>query len=483
MPAPRSAQRRAGRYAEIVTLPTAPRELELTDTRRRARVPLPEGALSVYVCGVTPYDTTHLGHAFTFVQFDTLVRALRWLGREVTYVQNVTDIDDSILARARRQGEDWQALGRRETVRYLEDMRTLNVAAPDHFVAATSVIPEIRSMVERLLELGAAYATDGGSVFFRIAASPHYGELSRLDRPGMLEIAASQDDADVDDPRKEDPLDFALWKGWSGSSDEPAWPSPWGPGRPAWHIECSAICKRYLGPQVSVHGGGADLVYPHHESEIAQSELATGRRPFVHAWLHTGMTRMDGVKMSKSLGNLVFVRDLVREHSGDAVRLYLLEHRYGDAFDWRPADLESAARRMSRLRVAAAEADRDDGARERFVAALADDLNTPAALRALDGAGGSTVRELAGVLGLTLSGADLAYPPRMTDDDAKATGTDKDQPSLKPDESWGQGTDSTHPQSATGQPVERVDEATADDIGPLGRDELPQTPTRDEKNS
>ncbi|MGI8703476.1 MAG: hypothetical protein ACR2JZ_03075, partial [Candidatus Limnocylindrales bacterium] len=177
------------------------------------------------------------------------------------------------------------------------------------------------------------------------------------------------------------------------------------------------------------------------------------------------------------------VRDLVREHSGDAVRLYLLEHRYGGAFDWRPADLESAARRMRRLRAAGDGTDRDDEARDRFAAALLDDLDVPAALRALDRAGGATLRELANVLGFTLSGADLAYPPRMTDDDAKATGTDKDQPSLKPDESWGQGTDSTHPQSATGQPVERVDEATADDIGPLGRDELPQTPTRDEKNS
>ena len=376
----------------------------LSDTLSATRKPLPDGTIKLYVCGVTPYDTTHLGHAFTFVQFDTLVRALRWLGREVIYVQNVTDIDDSILIRARKLGVDWQSLGDEQTEQYRADMRALNVADPTHFVRATSAIPTMLHIIDSLIAGEAAYVVEGGSVFFRVASIPTYGELSKLSRAEMLAIAGQQDDADVDDPRKEDPLDFALWKGWSGRSDEPCWDSPWGRGRPGWHVECSALCYQYLGSQLTIHGGGIDLVFPHHESEIAQSEKATHTRPFAEVWTHVAMVRMDGEKMSKSLGNMVFLRDLLGAYTADAIRLYLLGRHYRQVWEWTPADLEVAAA-LARTLAAAARAaeDSSDPAAERaaFAEALADDLNTPRAIEVLGRLSGSTLRDLGAVLGLT----------------------------------------------------------------------------------
>jgi L-cysteine:1D-myo-inositol 2-amino-2-deoxy-alpha-D-glucopyranoside ligase len=379
--------------------------LELSDTLSAARKALPEGPVKLYVCGVTPYDTTHLGHAFTFLHFDTLVRALRWLlpDREITYVQNVTDIDDSILMRARKLGVNWKDLGEEQTAQYIADMRNLDVAPPTHLVRATTVIPTILDMITALIGRSAAYAVEGGSVFFRTRAFPRYGELSRLSRERMLEIASQQDDADVDDPRKEDPLDFALWKGWSGSADEPCWESPWGPGRPGWHIECSAMCFKHLGKQITLHGGGADLVFPHHESEIAQSETALDVRPFAHIWAHVAMVRMDGEKMSKSLGNMVFVRDLLARSSPTALRLYLLSHHYREVWEWSEADFAAGAGLAARLSAAARAADTSSpDARDAFAAALADDLNTPKAIETLKRASGETLRGLAAVLGLSL---------------------------------------------------------------------------------
>jgi L-cysteine:1D-myo-inositol 2-amino-2-deoxy-alpha-D-glucopyranoside ligase len=380
--------------------------LFLSDTLSAKRKPVPEGPITLYVCGVTPYDTTHLGHAFTFVQFDTLVRALRWLspypGREVVYVQNVTDIDDSILQRARKLGVDWRALGDEQTEQYRADMRALNVAEPTHFVRATSAIPTIIQLIQALIEAEAAYVVDGGSVFFRVRAAPTYGELSKLSRPEMLAIAGQQDDADLDDPRKEDPLDFALWKGWSGQADEPRWDSPWGSGRPGWHVECSALCYQYLGPQVTIHGGGADLIFPHHESEIVQSEIAFSIRPFARIWSHVAMVRMDGEKMSKSLGNMVFLRQLSKTYSADAIRLYLLSHHYRQVWEWSPAEMDAAASLAQRLSVAAREPDMASGVeRETFAAALSDDLNTPRAIGILQTISGGTLRDLGSVLGLT----------------------------------------------------------------------------------
>jgi L-cysteine:1D-myo-inositol 2-amino-2-deoxy-alpha-D-glucopyranoside ligase len=375
----------------------------LTDTLSGRRRPLPDGPVKLYVCGVTPYDITHLGHAFTFVHFDTLVRALRWLGHEVVYVQNVTDVDDSILQRARELQVDWRVLGDEQTAQYRADMRALNLAEPTHFVRATETIPTILEMTAALVRKNVAYVVDGGTVFFRVASTPTYGELSKLSRQEMLEVAARQDDADVDDPRKEDPLDVALWKGWSGRADEPWWESPWGRGRPGWHIECSAICYRYFGPRLTVHGGGVDLVFPHHESEIAQSEWFTGQRPFVALWMHVAMVRMDGVKMSKSLGNMVFVRDLVQQYSPDAIRLYLLSRHHRQELEWSPADLDAAVARAERLALAARAPDHAADAPEAFAAALADDLDTPRALEVLERASGAPLRELAAVLGLTLA--------------------------------------------------------------------------------
>ena len=380
--------------------------LFLSDTLSATRKPVPEGPIKLYVCGVTPYDTTHLGHAFTFVQFDTLVRALRWLsppGREIVYVQNVTDIDDSILQRARKVGIDWRRLGDEQTEHYRADMHALNVAEPTYFVRATSGMDTIRKLIETLLQSEAAYVVEGGSVFYRVRASPTFGELSRLSRDEMLAIASQQDDADTDDPRKEDPLDFALWKGWTGQADEPCWESPWGRGRPGWHVECSALCYQFLGPQVTIHGGGADLVFPHHECEIAQSEKASGKRPFAQIWSHVAMVRMDGEKMSKSLGNMVFLRELLKTYSADAIRVYLLSHHYRQLWEWSPAEMDTAAQFAHRLNVAARETDLASGIeRENFAAALSDDLNTPKALEILRTLSGATLRELGSVLGLTL---------------------------------------------------------------------------------
>ncbi len=379
--------------------------LQLHDTLSGGKKPLPEGPIKLYVCGVTPYDTTHLGHAFTFVQFDTLVRAMRWLmpDRELTYVQNVTDIDDSILMRARKLGVDWRTLGDEQTQQYESDMRGLHVAGPTYFVRATEALDTIRTLIATLIEREAAYVVSGSSVFFRVSRWPLYGELSRLSRQQMLEIAGQQDDADLDDPRKEDPLDFALWKGWSGAEDEPCWDSAWGRGRPGWHIECSALCQQFLGDQITLHGGGADLVFPHHESEIAQSETATGKRPFAQIWAHVAMVRMDGEKMSKSLGNMVFVRDLLRHYSPNAIRLCLLAHQYRQVWEWAPSELAGSASLAQELeRLAHGPDTSPPDAHDAFAAALADDLDTPAAIRVLQRASGDTLRELGGVLGLEL---------------------------------------------------------------------------------
>ncbi len=381
--------------------------MELFDTRTTRIQPLPEREVRMYVCGVTPYDTTHLGHAFTFVHADVLARTLRRLDRRVVYVQNVTDIDDSILARARRDGVDWQRLGTDETGRYLADMRDLNVADPDHFVRATSVIPEIVDLTRRLVAGGFAYPAEGGMVYFAAASQPGYGQLSRLGRAAMLEIAAAQDDADVDDPRKRDPLDVALWKGWSGDADEPSWPSPWGRGRPGWHIECVVINLEFLGPHLTLHGGGSDLVFPHHETEIAIAEAATQIRPFARLWWHTEMVRMGGEKMSKSLGNMVFIRDLVPRFGGDAVRHALLSRRYRDVFEWDEAVIVRSADAVERLRraVAARSTLVDEIAVAAFRVALADDLDTPRALEILEGTSGATAGDLAAALGFSFGSA------------------------------------------------------------------------------
>jgi L-cysteine:1D-myo-inositol 2-amino-2-deoxy-alpha-D-glucopyranoside ligase len=303
--------------------------------------------VTLYVCGITPYDAAHVGHAFTYVAFDTLVRYLRLRGHEVAYCQNVTDIDDDMLARAARDGEDYLALGRRETDAYLEDMDALNVLRPTFFPKATQEIPAMVELARQLVEAGNAYVVDG-TVFFEVATYPGFGELSGLSEAEQRDLLAERG-GDPGDPRKRDPLDFVVWQ--PSGPGEPWWESPWGRGRPGWHLECSAMSRRYLGTTIDLHGGGADLVYPHHESERAQSESAN-RAPFARRWLHTGMVRHQGEKMSKSLGNLVFPRDLLRDHEPAAVRLTLLAHHWRSEWEWDPAELKEAAERLSAWRQA-----------------------------------------------------------------------------------------------------------------------------------
>lgn len=299
--------------------------------------------VTLYVCGITPYDTTHLGHAFINVIYDSLVRYLRWRGMGVRYVQNVTDIDDDILRKSREQGVAWDELGKRETERYLSDLRALNVAMPDYYVAASNETAAMIDLITVLLEKGLAYTRDGW-VYFSVKRDPDFGKLA--DAAGYVGyenwLATANERGNFpDDPRKEDPLDFVLWQ--AQQPGEPAWPSPWGPGRPGWHIECSAMGVKYLGPRIDIHGGGADLVFPHHTCEIAQSENATGERPFVRTWMHCAMVRMDGEKMSKSLGNLVLVRNLLPKYTPDAVRVLLLSHHYRDEWEYSVENMRASA--------------------------------------------------------------------------------------------------------------------------------------------
>ena len=358
----------------------------------------------IYVCGITPYDTTHLGHAFTYVAFDVLVRALKSSGRAVRYVQNVTDVDDDIIRRARELGTTWDRLAVKETALYEADMAALNVQPPDVFPRASQTIPKIIDLVRVLEAQGHAYQRDG-HVYFRVGSVTDYGRLSRLSREAMITLSA-QRGADPNDPRKQDPLDFVLWQ--ASAADEPRWESPWGEGRPGWHIECSAMALEHLGKQVDVHGGGADLVFPHHESEIAQSESVTGVRPFARIWVHVGMLGYHGEKMSKSLRNLVLVGDLLRRYDADSIRVLLLRHHYREPWEYTEDQLDDAAKWTRRLRQAARGA--GDGRGDSVLsvrAALEDDLDTPRALRLLEDAvigGDAAWRSAADLLGLRLGG-------------------------------------------------------------------------------
>jgi L-cysteine:1D-myo-inositol 2-amino-2-deoxy-alpha-D-glucopyranoside ligase len=370
--------------------------LRLFDARRGELVPfapIGPGPVGLYVCGVTPYDTGHLGHAFTYLSFDVLNRYLRYLGHQVVYVQNLTDVDDDMLRRARETGEDYLELGNRNLETFLAEMDALNWLPPDRFPRATQHIPQMLDLIGRLVANGHAYAAEG-HVYFSVASWPTYGELSKLSRAEMLPLALERGSR-PEMPGRRDPLDFVLWQ--PSLADEPAWESPWGPGRPGWHIECSAMSSAYLGTHFEIHGGGADLAFPHHESEIAQSEAATGQRPFVEWWMHTGMLRHEDEKMSKSLGNLVLVRDLLRSHGADAIRLYLASHHYRSELAFSEADLQAAASAAARLRMASLLSEELDGApaparpgsasvrdlRDRFLAAMDDDLDTPTAVAQL----------------------------------------------------------------------------------------------------
>lgn len=342
--------------------------------------------VGVYVCGVTPYDTTHAGHAFTFLTFDILVRFLRYMGIGVTYVQNVTDIDDDILRKARELGTTWHELGRRETEKYLGDMRQLNSLPFDHYLLATETVPEMVELIQTLVANGHAYESNG-SVYFSVASDPEFGKLSRIPRNEMLAVANERGNV-PDDPNKQDPLDFVLWQ--AAKPDEPTWESSWGPGRPGWHIECSAMSMSVLGKTVDIHGGGADLIFPHHECEIAQSENATDVKPFTRYWMHVAMVGYQGEKMSKSLGNLVIASDVLKSYPADAFRLYLFSHHYRETWEYIDEEIEEWSNLARDMRESietqsygVGEALDPTPYRMRFLAALEDDLDTPAAIAQL----------------------------------------------------------------------------------------------------
>jgi cysteinyl-tRNA synthetase len=380
-----------------------------------------DGIFRMYVCGVTPYDTTHLGHAFTYVCFDVLARYLEFLGYKTETVENVTDIDDDILKRAGQVGLQWDELVRRETAKFQADMRALNVRPTDHYPYATQEIPDIIKIVKDLLAKDFAYEKNG-SVYYDVRHDPEFGTLAHMDYPEMLAIANERGNF-PDDPNKRDPLDFVLWQ--AGKPGEPMWDSPWGKGRPGWHIECSAMSMRYLGPRVDIHSGGADLIFPHHTCEIAQSEHYTGVKPFVRYWFHIAMVRLAGEKMSKSLGNMLFVAELLKTYSADALRMYLLTHKYRDAWEADDAEtgLQAAEDRRTRWLAAlalpgGAEDELNSMAYQAmFSDAMDDDFDTGRALMCLDdladaiaGAPNAQLqsaqaglRTLAGVLGLTLT--------------------------------------------------------------------------------
>lgn len=373
---------------EVPRLPGTGQPPALFDAARRAVHPTrPSGAARMYVCGITPYDATHLGHAATMITFDLVHRVWLDAGFEVRYVQNVTDIDDPLLERAARDGEDWVVLGMRETALYREDMEALRVIPPTRYVGAVESIPAIAEKVRALLDRGAAYRLDDGTgdVYFDVTAAPNFGYESHLSREEMLELFAERG-GDPDRAGKRDPLDPLLWRG--AREGEPAWPGgSLGPGRPGWHIECASIALDLLGDTIDVQGGGSDLIFPHHECSAAHAEALTGATPFARHYVHAGMIGLDGEKMSKSKGNLVFVSRL-RGDGVDpmALRLGLMADHYRTDRSWTDDVLKTAQQRLSRWREAAAAAAGPSavellaGVRRR----LANDLDTPGALALVD---------------------------------------------------------------------------------------------------
>ncbi len=396
--------------------------MRLYDTRQQDYVSLdfPDDTVRMYVCGVTPYDTSHLGHARVAVVYDTVRRFLEWTGRRVLYVQNVTDIDEPLFERAIRDGVDWRTLGDQQTARYLAALARINVPQPEFYIKATDEIGAMIPLIARLVALGHAYVVNG-SVYYNTHSLPDFGAIAHLpDRAALLAVANEMGNK-PDDPQKHDPLDFVLWQ--PSAAGEPSWPSPWGAGRPGWHIECSTMATHHLGPQLDIHGGGADLIFPHHACEIAQAEPVTGVTPFVRAWMHVGLVSLGGTKMSKSLGNMVFVDGILADHSPNALRLAILDQPYRAPYEYEAGDVDRAEAQATTiadalaLTVAGGQPVKTEGISSQFRAALDDDFNTPAAIGILTDLAaritrGATageqirpaqalMRELAGVLGLT----------------------------------------------------------------------------------
>jgi L-cysteine:1D-myo-inositol 2-amino-2-deoxy-alpha-D-glucopyranoside ligase len=386
--------------------------VRIFDTAARALVPFePDHVVRMYVCGITPYDSTHLGHAATYLAYDLLTRRLEELGHEVRMVRNVTDVDDSILPKARELGIPYLELAAAELARFHADMDALGMRPPFAEPRATEAIDGMIEMINGLLENGHAYLTSG-TVYFDVSTFPRFGELSQYTREHMIKLARARG-GKPDDPHRRDPLDFVLWQ--PSLADEPAWRAPFGIGRPGWHVECSVMSMANLGPTLDLHGGGTDLIFPHHECEIAQSESVTGQ-PFSRHWMHSAMVSYEGEKMSKSLGNLVFVSDLLKVADPRAIRLALMRHHYRAGFEWYDTDLDEGIALLRRLCAAAA---KESGAdprpfAERVRAAIDDDLDAPRAVEALDDlasailSGGddpsasAVLRELGALMGLDL---------------------------------------------------------------------------------
>ncbi|SFK30829.1 cysteine--tRNA ligase [Falsiroseomonas stagni] len=362
-------------------------QLHNSATRRKERfIPLDDQHIRLYVCGPTVYDLAHLGNARPVVVFDVLARFLRRTYPAVTYARNITDVDDKIIDRARESGEPIDSVTGRTTADFHRDMAALGNLPPDIEPRATGTIPEMVTLIERLIANGHAYAAEG-HVLFAVASFAQYGALSGRSTDEML-AGARVEVA----PYKRDPGDFVLWK--PSTPEQPGWDSPWGRGRPGWHIECSAMSWKHLGPDFDIHGGGADLMFPHHENEVAQSVCAFPGSHFARYWMHNGMLLVDGEKMSKSLGNFLTVRDILQHGpwAGEAFRLLLLKTHYRMAIDYTLAGLEEARRELDRFYRALAkmeDVEATDGAEPlpletpAFEAALADDLNTPLALATL----------------------------------------------------------------------------------------------------
>jgi cysteinyl-tRNA synthetase len=383
--------------------------------------------VKIYSCGVTPYAESHLGHAMNAVIFDTVRRYLLFRGYKVKFVQNITDVEDKIIDRANKLGIAPRELAETFAKRYFDDMATLNVMKPDIVPYATEEIPKMIEVIQGLEQKGHAYAANG-SVYFRVRSMPDYGKLSRRTLDSMMAGARIEPGEE-----KEDPMDFALWK--AAKPGEPAWDSPWGKGRPGWHIECSAMSLKYLGETIDIHCGGQDLIFPHHENEIAQSECFTGKKPFARIWMHNGLFQLGEEKMSKSIGNIVGIKQVLEKHSADGFRVFVLGSHYRNPLTFSEEAIDAAERGLERLTQAlnneaapvnpAAEKVDARLPRLRFTEVMDDDFNTPQAMAVLfdlakdinrageTGADASearhALRELSGVLGLTLKAAEQTF--------------------------------------------------------------------------
>ncbi|MBD3584169.1 cysteine--tRNA ligase [Salinimonas sp. HHU 13199] len=423
-----------------------------TRTREKARfVPLKEGKVGLYVCGITVYDLSHMGHARTYLSFDILVRYLRHLGYDVNYVRNITDVDDKIIARANENNESVDALTERTIAMMHDDFAAINLLLPDIEPRVTTHMPEIITIIETLVNKGYAYQANSGDVLFDVSKFDDYGKLSKqnleqLNAGARVDVAAGKDD----------PLDFVLWK--SVKPGEPFWTSPWGDGRPGWHIECSAMNHKHLGEHFDIHGGGSDLMFPHHENEVAQSCCAYDT-PYVNTWMHTGMVQVDNEKMSKSLGNFFTLRDVLQQYDAETLRFFLMSAHYRSQLSYTQDNIIQSRAALERLYTAlrgvnASEQVRGDegGYLARFEQAMNDDLNVPEAMSVLfdvarelnkqeaDSPDAATLagvlKHLGGILGLLESDPDTFLQGGGDDDVAEIEALIKQRNDARAQKDW-----------------------------------------------